>query len=829
MTLFVNDLRFALRLLARSPGFAAAVVLTLGLGIGAATAISSAVVSVLAGSLPFPDGGRLVFVSRAYPGFPQGGGNFSYPAFADISRQNRCFDTFAAYQAFGALALSEGPEPVRVLVNYATPSYLRLLGLRPAIGRSFLPQEDRYVDADPVVLLSHAFWQRQFGGARDIVGRKVRLNERAFTVVGVAPASFRDAPAEQEFGDERVDAWIPLGLAHHLLGQFGPEDRAGAILWGIGRLKPGVSMAEARADIDGIGRRLAATYPDTDRGFGLMARPLKDQLVGELYAPVGLLAAGSLFLLLIGCANASNLLLARLVSRQRELAVRIAHGATARRLVVQLLAESLLLAIMAGALGISLAAWSVSALSRAVGQSLPAAVSLAIDVRTAAGSLALALGSGLLLGVLPAVLASRLPPRESLNQGSRLTGSAGRRLAARALVAGEVGLAIVLLSGAGLLVKSLHRLVTIDLGFRPENLLTMRMDLRSERYASREARGRFGRSLVEGLDRAPGIESVTLWGPSMIGRATWVVEAVREGAAADDPANVLMSWRHSVNPGALSNLGIRLRRGRDFTWQDDERAPLVAIVSESTARAQWPGEDPIGKRFRALRLPGWATVVGIAADARHRQRLDLTDAAMGIPPSGIGPQRDVYFPYLQLPNPTLVVAVRTKGDPGVATRSLRDSVRRMDPTLPVYDVAPLERRLARQEQGSRALTALAGAYAAVALFLSAIGLYGVLAHSVERRTREIGIRRALGAAGGNVIRLILGEGLAPTLFGIGAGLGAALLLSRSIASLLFGVAPTDPAVFAGISLLLLAIAAAACAVPARRAIRVDPMVAMRGE
>jgi putative ABC transport system permease protein len=312
----------------------------------------------------------------------------------------------------------------------------------------------------------------------------------------------------------------------------------------------------------------------------------------------------------------------------------------------------------------------------------------------------------------------------------------------------------------------------------------------------------------------------------MLGRATWVLEAVREGVPRD-PSNIVMSWRHSVNPGALRNLGIRLIRGREFTERDDARAPLVAIVSESTARAQWPGQDPIGKRFRAMRLTGWFTVVGVAADARHRQRIDLTDAAMGIPPSGIGPQRDVYLPYAQRPNAALVVAVRTKTDPTLAAQALRSAVRRMDPALPVYDVARLEDRLAHQEEGSRVLAILAGAYAVVALFLAALGLYGVLAHSVEGRTQEIGIRRALGAPPRQVLGLVMKEGLGLTVLGTLAGLAGALLLTRAIASLLFGVAATDPGVFAGISLLLLSVAAAACYLPARRATRVDPMIALR--
>jgi len=826
LTALGHDLRSGVRLLSRWPGFAAVVVLTLGLGIGANTAIFGAVQAVLLRRLPYPSADRLMFVSRAYPGFPQGGGNFSYPAAADIARMNRSFDVFAVYQAYGPLTLTEGPEPIRVTVNYVTPSYLGLLGLTPAMGRTFLPQEDRYEDADPVLVISRDFWRRQLGGARDVVGQRLVLNGRTFTVVGVAPAEFRDAPAEQELG-QPIDAWVPLGLAHRILGQFGPNDRAGAIFWGIGRRRPDVTVEQARADVAAIGERLGQMYPETDRGFGLVARPLKDQLLGLLYAPVRLLAAGAAFILLIGCANAANLLLARLVTRQRELAVRLAHGATRGHLIAQVVVENLVLALAAGALGSLLAVWILAALRRSVEAGLPPVVHFSLTGGLLLGSVALTLATGLIFGLVPAVLGSRVPLAEALNAGGRQGGSGVRRSAARVLVACEVGLALVLLSGAGLLGKSLSNLTSADLGFRTNNLLTMRLDLRSERYSTEEGRARFAKSLIQELEPLPGVESVTLWGPSMLGRATWVLEAVREGVAADDPSNIVMSARHSVNPGALGNLGIALRSGRDFTWSDDARAPLVAIVSESTARTQWPGEDPIGKRFRTMRIPGWFTVVGVAADARHRQRIDLTDAANGIAPEGLGPQRDVYLPYAQRPNPALVVAVRTSREVAMATRALRGAVRRMDPALPLYDVALLDERLAGQEVGSRVLTIVAGLYAGVALFLASLGLYGVLAHSVERRTQEIGIRRALGAPPASVLRLVVAEGLTPTLVGIGAGLLAAFLVTRGIASLLYGVGATDPGVFCGIIGLLLGVAAAACWLPARRAIRVDPIVALR--
>jgi predicted permease len=651
------------------------------------------------------------------------------------------------------------------------------------------------------------------------------LNGLAYEVVGIAPPGFHDGPAEQEFG-EPVDAWLPLGLAHRVLGQFGPTDRAGAILWGIGRRKPGITLEQTRADIAAIGERMGRIHPETDRGFGLVARSLKDQLVGELYAPVRILAAGAAIILLIGCGNATNLLLARLIARRRELALRRALGATRRRLVSQIVAESLGLAGLGGAIGVVLSAASIAALRR-FASGLPAVVEIRESGATLLVSILLTVSTGVLVGLGGAALASRSDRREDLGSGFRDSGGR-RRSGARALVMAEVALALVLMAGAGLLARSLHNLVSADLGFRTQDLLTMRVDLRGERYAEEATRARFARELVDDLSGRAGVGSVTLWGPSMLGRATWVVETAPEEAPRDDPKESLMSWRHSVNPGALANLGIPLSSGRDFAWSDDARAPRVAIVSESTARAMWPGQDPIGKRFSSVRHGSGFTVVGVARDARHRQRLDLLDAAMGVPPSGLGPQRDIYFPYLQRANAAIVLAVRTS-EPDAAARSLRAAVRSKDPALPVYDLAMLDERLSRQDRGSRVITALAASYAGVALLLAAVGLYGVLAHSVEQRTREIGIRRALGARTGVVLRNVLRDGLTMTLAGCAAGLVGALFATRMIVSLLFGVAPADPGVLIAICAILLGVAAAASWIPARRATRVDPLVALRAD
>jgi putative ABC transport system permease protein len=535
------------------------------------------------------------------------------------------------------------------------------------------------------------------------------------------------------------------------------------------------------------------------------------------------------FILLIGCANVANLLLARLVARQRELAVRGALGASSIRLVRQMLAENLMLVVLAAGLGVGIAVAGIHGL-RSWGQSyLPSAIQIEADRWMLFGSALASAFTLLLFGLGPALAGSRVDLRDALNQGGRQGVSLGRRRIAKLLIVCEVGLALVLLVGAGLLLKSLHRLSTIDLGFNTGNLLTLRVDLNAEKYTP-EVRSQFSRDLSEKLAALPGVKSATIWGPSMPGRSTWVVNAIPEGRQPDDPRSIVMSSRHSVNPGALGNMGISILRGRDVTWHDDLNAPLVAIVSESTAKTMWPGEDAIGKRFSPIgREKTFVTVVGIAADARLRQRLDLSDAANGIRPGGLGPQLDVYLPYAQRANRAIVLGVRVHGDAASITIAIRSTVQSMDSTLPVYDIALLDDRLATQDGASRALTSVTASYAVLALFLASLGLFGVLAHAVSRRTQEMGIRMALGAKREDLLLMVLREGVTMTAAGLVRGLAGALVLTRLMASLLFGVSATDPVVYVGISLLLLSVAVAACYLPARRATRIDPMVALRCE
>ncbi len=825
----VQSFRNSLRSLRRSPGFVIVAVLTLGLGIGANIIMFSVAQAVFLRSMKFPDANRLMFISRGYPGFPQGGGNFTYPAYRDLLQQNTTLDSLAAFQPIGPVALTDGTEPVRVNVNYITPSYLDLLGAPTELGRTFRHEEDRWGEADPVIVLSHGFWQREFAGDPNIVGRTVHLNQQAFTVVGVTAESFHDAPGEIDTG-EPVDGWIPLGQAYGLTGYSNLTDRNSAVLWGVGHLKAGVTAKQARADFDSIGKKLGQTYPVTDGGFTLVAIPLKERLVGQFFNPVWLLIGGSAFILFIGCTNVANLLLARLVARQRELAVRAALGATPLRLAAQMLTENFVLVVLAASLGAVIALWGIHGLRAWGGANLPSVVQFHIDRWMPIASVIASVLTLLLFGLGPALVGSRVDLRDTLNQSGRQGASLGRRRATKILIISEVSLALVLLVGAGLLLKSFRHMTKLDLGFNTKNLLTLRLDINSDKYAENTARTLFAKTLLEKLQTIPGVQSAILWGPGMPGRATWVIEAIPEGRQPDDPRSIIMSGRHSVNPGALSAMGIPILRGHDFTWHDDASAPEVAIVSEGSARASWPGEDPIGKRFRPIgKNRNLVTVVGVARDAVLRQRFDMSDAEIGILAGGLQPQLDVYLPYAQRPNRALVFALRVREDAGPVTTAVRSAVLSIDPTLPVYDVELLDDRLAAQDGASLALTAVTAGYALLALFLASLGLFGVLAQAVSRRTQELGVRMALGAKRGDVLLMVIKEGVLMTAIGVGVGLLGAVLLTRLMTSLLFGVSSTDPGVYAGISLLLLVVATAACYLPARRATRVDPMEALRYE
>jgi putative ABC transport system permease protein len=822
-----QDFRYALRRLARSPFFASVVVLTLAVGIAATTIMFGIADGVLFRRLPYPDADRLVWISHGVPGFPQGGATFSYPVYSDILEQNTSFDAMAAYAGWNSLVLTGRDEPVRVVANCVTPSYLTMLGARTQLGRLMRPEEDRFGSGDAVVVLSHGFWQRQLGGNPAVVGTTIHLNDRPFNVIGVSAADFRDSPNEEEHSEE-VDVWIPLGLAYEMTGTSNAADRGGTGNWSLGRMKAGVTLAQARQDLAVINQREAATYPQTDVGYTLVARPLKDYLLGRLFSPTRILLLASFCLLLIGCANVANLLFARLLVRQRELAVRSALGASASRLARHLLIENALLTAGAGAVGFVLADWGMRVFRAWAPLHLPSMVHVQGGSQVFLASMSVALVTGLCFGVAPALLSSRVNIEDTLRQGGRQGQGMAHRRGQKLLVVAEVALALVVLLAAGMLAESFRRLEATPLGFDTSNLLTLRLELPSAHYPDDASRARFAQLLEEKLQSLSGVQSVTLWGPSMLGRARNAYIAFPEGARADDPNERLLMDRHSINPGALANLGIPLLRGRDITWQDGATSPPVAVISEGVANRLWPGKDPIGKRMRsATGYTPWVTVIGVARDSRQAQRFDLNEVNSGIAPAGVGPQYDAYFSVLQRPNPRVTVALRVSSNVATVGRELKDAVLSLDSALPVFDLAMLDDRLAAQLAPSRLVALISSGFAGVALFLAAFGLFAVLAHDVSQRTHEIGVRMALGAQRRDVLGLVLREGLALTAAGLLVGAGLGVQVSATIQDFLFGISPSDPIVYATVAGVLIVVALIACWIPARRAMRFDPITILR--
>jgi len=821
METLVRDLRCAARSLVREPGWSAVALLTLTLGIGANTAVFSAVSAVFLQPLPYPDPDRLVHVYASWPG---GWGNFSYPDYVAMRDANHSFEAIAPYEPWGSVTLATGEAPEVLDPSFVTPSYFELLGARALHGRLFRPEEDQ-PPGRPVAVIGHGLFTRRFGADPAVVGRGLELNGASFTVVGVLAPGFRDLGAVE---GPMPEIWLPTTAAPGLLGQ--PRlDETYRIYWGVARLKPGVTLAQARDDVAATASRMERERPQTHRGYRLELQPLAARLRGAFGRPALLLLAGAALILLIACANVTNLLLARMAERRRELALRTALGASGGRLFGQLLAECGLLAAAGGGLGVLVAGGLTLGLSAFVRSQVSPFLDVTLDGRVLALSIGLILLATLLCGLAPAREAARAELCSGLGAGGRAA-SPRQHATSRALVVAEVAFALVLLAGAGLMLRSVQRLTETPLGFPTADLLTFRMDLSGPRYAAVDARARFAEAFRERADALPGVVSTTLWGPSMLSRATWVMSVLPIERPAPGPEAFTMVFFHTTNPGGLASLGIPLQRGRDLAPSDAAEKPLVAIVSESLARELWPGEDPVGRQLRRSNpsLPA-ITVIGVAADVRHRQRYHLGDIAEGLAPSGLGPQRDVYVPYAQRPASSLSLAVRVRPGAAAVTHGLRAAAASLDPDLALGDVRFLDERLREQEAAPASLAGLLAAYAALALLLAALGVAGVLAHSVGQRTREIGVRMALGARPADVRRMVLVQGLRLTGIGLAAGLAGALATTRLMSRLLFDVAPGDPLTLSGVALLLLAVAAAAILVPARRATGVDPLVALRAD
>jgi putative ABC transport system permease protein len=802
MGTFVRDLRYGLRTLRSTPAFTLAAVLTLALGMGATTAIFSVVERVLLRPLPFEDAGRLVVLRQA----PPSGGHvfeWSYPDYADLRRETRSFEDLAVVPYSVSRFVWTGADPAPARGALVSGNLFSVLGVRPAIGRAFLPDEDRR-GAEKVVVIGDGLWRRRFGADPAVVGRIVTLNAESYRVVGVLPPGF-EYPA-------RTELWVPVVAAVDSLA----EARQVGFLDVVGRIRPGVTPAAATADAQTVLDRLSELYrPSTPRAI-VTATPLAEDLLGDVRPALLVLLAAAGLVLLIACANVANLLLARASVRRAEMAVRTALGASRSRLVQQLLAESLLLAGMGAVLGVVVGFTGLDLLLAVVPPDLPRIEGVGLDPWVLAFCGGVTLAAAVAFGLLPALRSSG--STSGLDAASRRLASSGGRLA-RGLVVGEIALAALVLVGSGLLIRSLSRLQSVDLGFDRESTLSIEVFLPEARYAEPAAVRAFYDRLVEraaalpGVTRAAGVLVRPLQGPDGFDYPFSI-----EGRSADEQATYPLLNYEAITPDYFSASGIPLLSGRPFQASDDEDAPGVVIVSRGLARRFWPGADPIGRRIKWGPPDGpapWLTIVGVAGDARYRALQS--------------PTLDVYVPYRQSPWGLNHLIVRAAGDPAALAGALAREARAIDPGVATLDAATARELVDSALRRPRFNTLLLGFFAAAALALAGVGIYGVTSYAAARRTREMGIRMALGAGPGQVRRLVIGQALRAGAVGIAIGLAAALAGTRLLSGLLFEVRPADPLTFAAVPIFLALVAALAGWVPARRAAKLAPTAALRAE
>jgi len=810
MNNLIQDIRYGLRGLWRHPGFTIVAACSLALGIGANTAIFSVVNGVLLNPLPYPQPEQLVTIHQSKPNFEQGA--MPYPNFRDVQKQNQTFSAMAISRSFGFSLMGAG-EPERVDARLVSAHFFSVLGLKPLLGRTFMLGEDES-GAGPVVLISENLWRRKFGSAEDILHKGITLDDKSYAVVGVIPASFTLTRG--------VDVYVPIGQ----WGSPALKSRSAALgLHGIGRLKPGVTIEQARSDLNRVMSDLAVAYPETNRGNGATVIPLKEQVVGNI-RPILLMLFGAVgFVLLIGCVNVSNLMLARSTGRSREFAIRSALGAGRRRLLRQSLTESTLLGLAGGALGLIVAGWGTKLALTALPTTLPRAEEVGLDRRVLLFTFVISLLTGILAGLVPALKISRNQVTETLKDGARGT-SGGRVRAQGIFVAVEMALALVLLIGAGLMIRSLTALWKVDPGFRPDNVLTLGLTLPPPMAnASPEAVRAALRDLSDKLNTAPSVASASLTtGASPLQSEDdlffWLDGQPKPASSSE----MNMALVYGVEPGYLPAMGIQLKRGRFFTAQDDERSLPVAVIDEAFAHKYFGANDPIGKRIYTGADQPWQ-IVGVV---RHVKQWSLnSDETDGL-------QAQLYLPLRALPDNNLPtsagVVVRSTGGTGPELlNGIRRVVANQSKQNVISNPQTMNQVIADSLAQQRFSMILLGAFAAVALLLASLGIYGVISYLVGQRTHELGIRLALGAQRRDVLRLVLRHGMKMALGGVALGLVVALGLTRLISKMLFGVSATDPATFVAITLLLVLVALLACFVPAWRATQVDPLVALRNE
>lgn len=801
----LQDLRYGVRMLLRAPTVTIAAILALALGIGGTTAMFSAVNTVLLRPLPYPEPDRLVFISETVRRETVERRAASYPDFEGWLSRSQSFATMAITDD-RSFALTGSGEAERVSGEGVSASYLPMLGASTAAGRLFLDEEDR-IPGTRVAVLSYGLWQRRFAGQRSLVGSSIQLDGQSYTVVGVLKQSFHGIRNE-------TDLWVPFTLA-------GKEDlqmrgRRGYDVYG--RLNAGVTLDSAQAELDAIATDLEREFPDTNKDRGVELSPLSKELVGDLRQPLLVLLGAVVLVLLIACSNVANLQLARAAARQREVAIRSALGAGRLRLIRQFLTEGVLLGLFGGVFGAFLSIWSLELLKRFAPVSLPAFVKLQIDGIALSFTFGLSVLTGLAFGLVPALAGSRQDLQATLKDGVR-GASAGPRegILRRGLVVAELALALVLLIGAGLLVQTFWHLRAFDPGFRPERLLTMRIGLPEQKYAREQVTG-FQTQLLDRIAALPAVRSVALGSDAPLDGNSSAMMVAIEGRPHQSKDDDIRVYSHRVSPHFFGTAGATLLKGRDFTRDDTDHGQPdgVMIISQAMARRYWADGQAVGSwlivgkdRFE---------IVGISGDIKFRNLVREENQ-----------DPDVYFALFQLPRRDVSLLIRTANEPGSVVASVREELRRLDPDVPLFEVATAEELVSGQTQAFRFNAVLLAAFAAVALILAVVGIYGVISYGVSLRTQELGIRIALGATKSDVLRLVVGQGLALAVLGLGLGLLGGLGAGRALAGLLYGIQPTDPVTYLVLALVLASVAVLASYVPARRASTIDPILALRYE
>ena len=818
METFWQDLKYGVRMLARSPSFTAIAILTLALGIGANTVLFSVVNGVLLKPLPYLQPDSLVSLAESTAEFESS--SISYPNFLDWQRANSTFSSIAAYRGDDFTITGQG-ETERVRVGMVSSAFFPILGVKMVAGRSFLPEEDR-LGAAPVVLISAGLWHRKFGSDPGIVGKTITMNGTGYDVIGIVPGDFR---LEASNFDSIKDVFIPIEQNKDPMFRdrtVHPGTRA------IGRLKPGVTLSAAKADMDQVARNLAATYPDADKGAGIHLMPLKEDVVGDVEPFLWVLLGAVGFVLLIACVNVANLQLARSSARGREFAIRAALGAGQSRVVRQLLTESVLLGLAGGAIGLLLAGWGTRAAIRILPETLPRAQGVGLDGRVLLFTALVSILAGVIFGLAPAIKTARPNIQQTLQESGR--GASGAKHRAQGIfVVIEMAMSLVLLVGAGLMIRSLVDLWSVDPGFNPRGVLTFAVSM-SPSYGQNASDSRVTlRELEQRLLNIPGVQAASVTGGAL--PMTGDNEFPFWVDGRPKPANVSEmspSLFYMVAPGYQQAMQIPLKQGRFFSPDDNEHSANVVVIDESFAREYFPKQNPIGQRIHIGILDTTPEVIGVVGHVKQWGLDQDGDAKHPI-------HAQAYMPFLQIPDKffsgplSVEVVIRSQAPPATMAGLVREAIQNMNSENVMYETKSMEEIVAESLAARRFSMILLSVFAALALLLSSIGIYGVLSYVVGQRSREIGIRIALGAQRADVLRLMLGEGMKMALVGVAIGIVAALALTRLMVQMLFGVSATDPLTFVGVAAVLAGVALAACYIPARRAMRVDPIVALRYE